>query len=174
MEKPVIRISVRNLVEFILRSGDLDSRRGSIDKEAMLKGGRLHRKIQKQMGSNYRSEVSLKWETEYEDLTILVEGRADGIQTEEDRVTIDEIKGIYGDPEHLREPVPVHRAQAMCYARIYGEMEKLDEIDVQMTYANLDTEVIRRFRETFSMNSLREWYQKLLNAYHKWVSYKLK
>ena len=102
MEKPVIRISVRNLVEFILRSGDLDSRRGSIDKEAMLKGGRLHRKIQKQMGSNYRSEVSLKWETEYEDLTILVEGRADGIQTEEDRVTIDEIKGIYGDPEHLR------------------------------------------------------------------------
>ncbi|MDD7730368.1 MAG: ATP-dependent DNA helicase [Clostridia bacterium] len=174
MEKPVIRISVRNLVEFILRSGDLDSRRGSIDKEAMLKGGRLHRKIQKQMGSNYRSEVSLKWETEYEDLTILVEGRADGIQTEEDRVTIDEIKGIYGDPEHLREPVPVHRAQAMCYARIYGEMEKLDEIDVQMTYANLDTEVIRRFRETFSMNSLREWYQELLNAYHKWVSYKLK
>lgn len=174
MEKPVIRISVRNLVEFILRSGDLDSRRGSMDKEAMLKGGRLHRKIQKQMGSNYRSEVSLKWETEYEDLTILVEGRADGIQTEEDRVTIDEIKGIYGDPEHLREPVPVHRAQAMCYARIYGEMEKLDEIDVQMTYANLDTEVIRRFRETFSMNSLREWYQELLNAYHRWISRKLK
>ena len=73
MEKPTIRISVRNLVEFILRSGDLDSRRGNIDKEAMLKGGRLHRKIQKQMGKEYRAEVPLKMETEYEDLIIAVE-----------------------------------------------------------------------------------------------------
>ena len=43
MEKPRVRISVRNLVEFILRSGDLDNSSGtSGDKEAMLKGGRLH------------------------------------------------------------------------------------------------------------------------------------
>ena len=61
MDKPVVRISVRNLVEFILRSGDLDNRRGSADKEAMLKGSRLHRKIQSQMGSHYRVEVSLKY-----------------------------------------------------------------------------------------------------------------
>ena len=33
MENPVTRISVRNLVEFILQGGDLDSRRGIIDKE---------------------------------------------------------------------------------------------------------------------------------------------
>ena len=51
MEKKVVRISVRNLVEFILRSGDLDSGSGVQDKEAMQKGSRIHRKIQKQMGS---------------------------------------------------------------------------------------------------------------------------
>ena len=68
MEKPVIRISVRNLVEFILRSGDLTSRSGTAaDKEAMLKGSRFHRKIQKQMGSTYQAEVPLKKEREYED-----------------------------------------------------------------------------------------------------------
>ena len=50
MDNPVTRISVRNLVEFILQSGDLDNRRGTIDKDAMLKGSRLHRKLQKQMG----------------------------------------------------------------------------------------------------------------------------
>ena len=34
-----IRISVRNLVEFILRSGDIDNRKGGIaDKEAMQLG----------------------------------------------------------------------------------------------------------------------------------------
>lgn len=171
MEKPVIRISVRNLVEFILRSGDLDSRRGSMDKEAMLKGGRLHRKIQKQMGSNYRSEVSLKKETEYEDLILLVEGRADGIFTEEENTVIDEIKGIYGKPEQLEAPIEVHRAQAMCYAWIYAEKEHLSEIGIQMTYANLDTEEIRRFREEFSFEILNVWYQNLLDKYHKWVSF---
>ena len=80
MEKPKVRISVRNLVEFILRSGDLDNSRGSSgDKEAMLKGGRLHRKIQRSMKGNYQAEVSLKRESEYEDTIIQVEGRADGI-----------------------------------------------------------------------------------------------
>ena len=96
MEKPVTRISVRNLVEFILRSGDLDSRRGTMDKEAMLKGSRLHRKLQKQMDGDYRAEVALKRESSYEDLSIQVEGRADGIFTEEETTWIDEIKGIYG------------------------------------------------------------------------------
>ena len=171
MEKPVIRISVRNLVEFILRSGDLDSTRGSMDKEAMLKGSRIHRKIQKQMGSGYRPEVSLKKETEYEDLIILVEGRADGIFSEQEETYIDEIKGIYGKLEHLEEPVPVHRAQAMCYAWIQADKEELEEIGIQMTYANLDTEEIRRFRETISRKTLEIWYQNLLDEYHKWVSY---
>jgi DNA excision repair protein ERCC-2 len=59
MDNPVTRISVRNLVEFILQSGDLDNRRGTIDKDAMLKGSRLHRKLQKQMGGDYRAEVAL-------------------------------------------------------------------------------------------------------------------
>lgn len=173
MEKPTIRISVRNLVEFILRSGDLDTRRGAGDKEAMLKGSRLHRKIQKQMGSNYRAEVSLKRITEYDDLILQVEGRADGILTEEDKVTIDEIKGIYANPEHLSGPVMVHRAQAMCYARIYAETEHLDEIGIQMTYVNLDTEEIRRFQETISYKELVQWYQELTDQYHKWLSYQL-
>ena len=115
MEKPVTRISVRNLVEFILRSGDLDSRRGTMDKEAMLKGSRLHRKLQKQMGGDYRAEVALKRESSYEDLSIQVEGRADGIFTEEETTWIDEIKGIYGNVEKLEQPVAVHKAQAMCY-----------------------------------------------------------
>ena len=43
-EQQIIRISVRNLVEFILREGDIDNRiTGSMDKDAMLQGGRIHR-----------------------------------------------------------------------------------------------------------------------------------
>ena len=66
MEKERIKISVRNLVEFILRSGNLDNRRTSAaDREAMQKGSKIHRKIQKQMKASYKAEVPLKWEEEY-------------------------------------------------------------------------------------------------------------
>ena len=171
MEKPKVRISVRNLVEFILRSGDLDNSRGSSgDKEAMLKGGRLHRKIQRSMKGNYQAEVSLKRESEYEDVIIQVEGRADGIFTEDGEFWIDEIKGTYGNLQAMEVPVPVHRAQAMCYGWIYGEKEGLSQIGIQMTYSHLDTEDTRRFREIFSMEELKNWYQKLLHDYHKWIS----
>lgn len=171
MEKPKVRISVRNLVEFILRSGDLDNSRGSSgDKEAMLKGGRLHRKIQRSMKGNYQAEVSLKRESEYEDVIIQVEGRADGIFTEDGEFWIDEIKGTYGNLQAMEAPVPVHRAQAMCYGWIYGEKEGLSQIGIQMTYSHLDTEDTRRFREIFSMEELKNWYQKLLDDYHKWIS----
>ena len=171
MEKPKARISVRNLVEFILRSGDLDNSRGSSgDKEAMLKGGRLHRKIQRSMKGNYQAEVSLKRESEYEDVIIQVEGRADGIFTEDGEFWIDEIKGTYGNLQAMEVPVPVHRAQAMCYGWIYGEKEGLSQIGIQMTYSHLDTEDTRRFREIFSMEELKNWYQKLLDDYHKWIS----
>ena len=115
MEKPRVRISVRNLVEFILRSGDLDNSSGtSGDKEAMLKGGRLHCKIQRSMKGDYQAEVSLKKESEYDDVVIQVEGRADGIFTEGGAVYIDEIKGTYRKFQAKDMPITVHPAHAMC------------------------------------------------------------
>lgn len=173
MEKPIVRISVRNLVEFILRNGDLVSGSGTSDKEAMLKGSRLHRKIQKQMGSHYQPEVSLKKDTEYDDLILRVEGRADGIFSQDDRFCIDEIKGVYKKLELMEEPVLVHRAQALCYAWIFLDERELKEIDVQMTYAHLDTEVVKRFRETLTRAELKQWYEELTDSYHKWLAYQI-
>ena len=173
MEKPIVRISVRNLVEFILRNGDLVSGSGTLDKEAMLKGSRLHRKIQKQMGSHYQAEVSLKKDTEYEDLILRVEGRADGIFLQDEQFCIDEIKGVYKKLELMEEPVLVHRAQALCYAWIYLDAHDLEKIDIQMTYAHLDTEVIKRFRETLTRAELKQWYEELTDSYHKWLAYQI-
>lgn len=173
MEKPIVRISVRNLVEFILRNGDLVSGSSISDKEAMLKGSRLHRKIQKQMGSHYQPEVSLKKDIEYDDLILRVEGRADGIFSQDDRFCIDEIKGVYKKLELMEEPVLVHRAQALCYAWIYLDEHELEKIDIQMTYAHLDTEVIKRFRETLTRAELKQWYEELTDSYHKWLAYQI-
>ena len=80
MEKEEVKISVRELVEFILRSGDIDNRRGGwADKESLAKGTRIHKKIQRQMGAAYQAEVPLNCRFCYEDLDLLVEGRAEAV-----------------------------------------------------------------------------------------------
>lgn len=171
-KKEVIKISVRNLVEFVLRSGSLDNRRtASADREAMRKGSKMHRKIQKQMGLAYKAEAALAWEEEYEEFIIRLEGRADGIIEEKEQVTIDEIKGVYLDLEYLEQPVPVHRAQAMCYAYIYGSQQKLDKVNVQMTYCHLESEQVKRFTEECSMSSLKKWFTDLMADYYKWAEF---
>lgn len=83
-QSQTIRISVRELVEFLLRSGDIDNRHGGglPDREAMQEGSRIHRKIQGRMGGNYRSEVPLSMEFPGDGYCLLVEGRADGIFSE--------------------------------------------------------------------------------------------
>lgn len=86
-------------------------------------------------------------------------------------VTIDEIKGIYGNLELLEAPVGVHLAQAKCYAYIYAMQQELAEIAVQMTYCNLDTEEIKRFREEFSFNELKIWFDGVILEYKKWADF---
>lgn len=170
--KEDIKISVRNLVEFILRSGDIDNRRGSIsDKDAMQAGNRIHKKIQRQMGSLYRAEVSLKTIIPLEEYSITVEGRADGIFTEGEDTYIDEIKGMYKKVEFIEEPIEVHKAQAMCYGYFYAKDQNLDKIFVQMTYCNLETEEIKRFREEFEYSYLEKWFLGIISKYKKWTDY---
>ena len=168
-----IRISVRDLVEFVLRSGDIDNRKGGGlgEKEAMQEGSRIHRKIQGKMGSAYRAEVPLGITLPGDGYTLTVEGRADGIFTEQDTVWIDEIKSMYRDPDTLKEAIPVHLAQAKCYAHIYALQHGLDEIGVQMTYCSLETEEIRRFREMLPTKELSGWFQEVTDAYRKWAEF---
>lgn len=173
MEKQVIRISVRNLVEFILRSGDIDNRIASSDKDAMQMGAKIHRKIQRQMGAGYHSEVTLKRLIECEAFNIQVEGRADGIFDQDECVYIDEIKGILKEVGSLKEPVPVHLAQAKCYACIYAMQNHLEKIGVQMTYCNMETEEIRRFQEEFDSEELESWFCELIKSYEKWAAFQV-
>ncbi len=173
--KPQIVISVRNLVEFILRSGDIEEgKMGPAGAEAMQAGSRIHRKLQRRAGSDYHAEVPLKFLVEYDKYTLGIEGRADGIIYDEEdlsQVTIDEIKGMYLDVARLEEPIEVHLAQAKCYAFIFAYQNNLPNISVQMTYANLDTEEIQRFHLDYSFEEIEVWFQELLASYKKWADY---
>ena len=173
----IIKVSVRNLVEFILRSGDIDNRgAGGMQMEAMQRGSRIHRKLQKKAGPLYHAEVPLKMEFEEEQYTIVLEGRADGILESEASETeavvmIDEIKGVFFDISGMTEPVTVHLAQAKCYAFIYAFQNHLQEIGVRMTYVNLDTEELRYFALRYSFQELEEWFLALMREYKKWAQF---
>ena len=174
MEEKIIRISVRNLVEFILREGDIDNRKAGLpDKEAMQLGGRIHRKIQRQMGSDYYAEVPLKITVPCEGFAIQIEGRADGIQKTADGVVVDEIKGVLRELEYIEKPVSVHLAQAKCYGYIYGKQQELDSITVQMTYCQMETEEVKRFQETFSIEELERWFLDIVMQYEKWARFQV-
>ena len=308
----IVRTSVRSMVEFLLRSGDLDTRTGAgVDREAMLAGGRIHRKLQKAAGSGYQSEVSLSEDRDCGGFAIRVEGRADGVFSESRKLAlahlsaedpgghweqasfdasglmpdavngapeetgesanaslkleeadgqaapaeadgqtapmeadgqtapveadgqpalaeadgqaapveangqpapadaedpsrkpasnpafpdalpvilpetadleglsdelpasitfIDEIKGVYMDVDRLEGPVPVHLAQAGCYAAIYLKKEGLPVVGVRMTYASLENEHTRAFYFLYTADRIRAWYQALTGQYERWA-----
>ena len=192
-----LHTSVRNLVEFILRGGDIDNRSGRMITDAMMEGSKIHRKIQRSMGEDYQAEVPLALTIEAEEYILVIEGRADGIAygefpnqnsekeaytqdifldrtgKSEEMVYIDEIKGVYRNVTTMEAPVYVHKAQAMCYAYIYALQNHLDQIGVQMTYCNLDTEDVKLFQEVFAWDALADWFGNLIAEYRKWADWQI-
>ena len=171
---PVIRISVRNLVEFILREGDIDNRTGGgQDPENMQMGSRIHRKIQRQMGSDYQAEVPLKTEIVCDGFILKIEGRADGLIHTKEQVMVDEIKGVLRELDRVQEPSGIHLAQAKCYASMVAEQEGVDEIGVQMTYCQMETEEVKRFQYSYQSNELKVWFDEVIRQYKKWAKFQI-
>lgn len=104
---------------------------------------------------------------------------------------IEEIKGTYRDLETMEEPVPVHLAQAKCYAYIYGLQNRKEEMGVLMTYTLLSSEEegllrpltkeevkpehsnwrIRHFLQTYKLPELEQWFDELLDAWFIWAEF---
>lgn len=165
------RISVRNLVEFILREGDIDNRIGTFSEDALTEGIRLHKAIQKQAGSDYRAEVPLDFTYTEDDISISVEGRADGVISNETGITIDEIKTTYADVMRFQDAKPLHLAQAKFYAFIVADQNDLTAIKVRLTYVNIDTEETRYFNYTFLKEELWNFVSKVCHEYVKWARF---
>lgn len=220
--RPQLHTSIRQMVEFLLREGDIDNRGRGSSADAMLEGGRIHRMIQSRMGGDYRAEVPLKTVIADQEFDIVIEGRADGIfaekidgmglslrdlitrdtfcledfeqgelaadvldeeqikkEYEEDDysdisevVLIDEIKGVHRDLRRMTGPVGIHLAQAKSYAAIYLLQNDDRVIGVQMTYCNMDTQIIKRFRAYYRRETILQWFEGMTEEYRKWARFK--
>ena len=165
-----IYVSVRQLVEFILRCGDIDNRHTSGSDTAMQEGTRLHRLIQRRQGEKYHAEVPLKYTYTTGRYNIIIDGRADGI-IEDEKVTIDEIKCVLKDLDYIKEPNPIHLAQALCYAYIYLKQHSLSDISVRMSYCHIETEQMKYFDFDFSADEVIKWFDNLMSKYIIWADF---
>lgn len=187
-----IRLSVRALVEFLLRGGSIDNRLGGVDRA--LEGGRIHRRLQGAEGDEYAAEVSLSLRMEEQGRRFVLEGRADGIirlAPQDSRreiwaaapaegvcdgpppLIVDEIKTTSLPFTKLTEDFNrSHWAQALCYAYICAQKEDLPQVGVRLTYFQIDTEEIRYYRRRFSRAFLEDFMARLLEKYRVWADWR--
>ena len=164
-----VRLAVRQLVEFLLQTGDIDSRFAGFDRA--IEGARIHRRLQKQAGDSYRPEVFLSETREVEGIRYTIEGRADGIFADDaGQTVIDEIKTTGVPLPEITEDLNFcHWAQGMVYAAIYAAQNRLDSIAVRLTYYQIDDDKIIYFTRHFQRDALEDFLVGLLNQYAPWA-----
>ena len=171
-EPLALTLPIRRLVEFLLRSGSIDSRFTGFDRAN--EGARLHRKLQRaavKTYPDYEAEVALRQEFCCEGIAYTLEGRADGLFTDRDGMrTIDEIKTTTLPPELITgEQSPEHWAQAQCYAAIYALQNGLPAMRVRLTYYQVDEELEFSFTHDYTADALQAIVQGLLAQYAPWA-----
>lgn len=160
-----VQISVRRLVEFVLRGGSIDSRMTSSDRA--LEGTKIHQLLQKSAGEEYQAEVSLKLDRTVDGVVFSLDGRADGIINEQ---TIDEIKTTETVMEEITEDFrPLHWAQLICYGFMLAEKSDLPEVTLQLTYYQVADEEIKQFRRVMSREEMGVFVDDLLSKYAVWA-----
>ncbi|MDO5715254.1 MAG: ATP-dependent DNA helicase [Tissierellia bacterium] len=158
-----VKISVRSLIEFVGRSGDIDQ--GFFSNARALEGISAHKKVQKAYQDSFQREVFLRTKEKLKDILFIIEGRADGISHGED-VIVDEIKSTTRPLDELSyNSNPLHWAQAKIYAYIYAKDHEISKIYVQLTYFQLETEEIKIIQESFNFSELKEFFFGMLEEY---------
>jgi len=170
-----IRISVRDLVEYVYCSGDLDSRFVGMGKA--IEGVRLHQKIQElrkkeasAKGENYLKEVFITKKISYGDFCFIVSGRLDGLIENSKGITVEEIKTTTKPLGSIDEDTyDVHWAQVKCYAYIYLAEREADTVDIQLTYYNADSAEQKMFIRSFGIEELEKHFTEVLGKYNDWA-----
>ncbi len=164
MSEIYLSLSVHDVVNFLLRKGDIDTR--VYNDETMALGSKIHASFQKKQGKEYLSEVPLE-ETFKRPLgTIHLEGRADGIIIGGDYPIVDEIKSTVSPLEEFSSlQSEWHFGQAICYALMYAHSRNENRVGVRITYlSQLNDDSLRKER-LFSLSELEETVNSYLDRY---------
>jgi DNA excision repair protein ERCC-2 len=166
-------VAVRELAAFCFRCGDIDYR--FTPSPTGVEGVEGHQQVYRRRPSSYLQEHSLQASFEAEDFSLLLRGRADGYDPQAGYV--EEIKTC----RVARDAVPaavetLHWSQALLYAALVlaAEPERL-EIEVRLTWYNIDTEqewqrveILQRQTLDSLLTDAVSQYQQWLVVHHQW------
>ncbi len=167
MAKSSLSVSVRDLVEFVLRSGNLAGSGNFVGPTRALEGTRAHQRIQKSRPKEYETEVTVSHQIETPEFVLTIKGRIDGLFRTPETVLIEEIKTTLGPREEGVDPL--HWAQAKMYAAILLQQDPREAIGVQLTYVDLQSSQLTEHRQTFTAAELRSFFDEVTASYLEWV-----
>ncbi|CAI3237572.1 hypothetical protein CNEO2_280032 [Clostridium neonatale] len=170
MDKIIIKESVRNLVEFCLKDGDIDNRFSGTARA--VEGIKAHQKLQsdnEKIYENFQKEVYLSHDFESKNFCVTIEGRADGIIKEDDKIIIEEIKSTYKKYSYIDDLNELHWAQAKVYGFIYGCETDINHVYIRLSYFQLESNEVKSFERKFDMNELKKFTENLVKEYGKFI-----
>ncbi|HEY5524409.1 MAG TPA: ATP-dependent DNA helicase, partial [Clostridium sp.] len=166
-----IKKSVRKFVEIVLKTGSLDNR--FTTNARAIEGVRAHQILQKsnqEIYRNYEKEVFLKIEIDMGDFLLQLDGRCDGIISENSGVIVEEIKSTYMPLKDIVEDYNImHWSQGKIYAYMICKERGLEYIDVQLSYYNLDVNEVKTFIKRYKKYELHTYILKLAEVFKRYA-----
>ena len=165
-----LKLSVHQLVDFLLRNGDIDNR--VFNKATMGEGIKIHTFYQKAQKANYIPEYYLCETFNVDDFVVTLDGRADGVIEGKNFVAIDEIKSTIIDlDDFYKQQGNWHLGQAKCYALMYTHLKCLDQISIYLTYIHQLTKEKKIVEFLYTTKELEEYVNNLINQYLEFYKY---
>ena len=165
--KPLHTVSVRELIAFVLRCGDLGGERQFVGSDRALAGIRGHQKIQRSRPAGYQTEIPVEQFVEADGFTLQIRGRIDGLLVTPAEVLLEEIKTVQGAWDGVADPL--HWAQARFYGGLYAQTHAVDEVVIQLTYLELATGAVTELRETYLFAELADFVTATTTVYLEWL-----
>lgn len=167
-ESPELRISVRGIVEYSMREGDIIP--GAAPTDAFAEGGKAHRAVQEDRGEFYQSEVSLVETILGAWCTLIVHGRADGVDSSGSIKTIEEIKSTSRSLRGISEDdYPAHWAQAKLYGAMLSRRDALPRVAIRLLYYHRPSGENLQFQRVFERDEIDAHWQSLVAPYLAWA-----
>lgn len=165
-----MRMGIRQLVEFTVRTGDLNPVTQASNNTAQL-GSRIHRQVQDAHDEDgYESEVYLKDTETIAGEEYIIDGRADGVLTSDDGVLVEEIKTSARAFDHLdQNTIDRYWAQAFVYGHYLCKQRELDGIDFDLIYFDTRHKEREDHKQHKTAAELADFYRELIAQFAIWM-----
>ncbi len=161
-----IDITVRDLVAFCHRAGDIDHR--FTPSPTGVQGVAGHQQVYRRRGETYRSEYPVSYCHNQGELRLNLRGRADGYDP--DVGLVEEIKTCRIRPALIPADVSrMHLAQARIYAALIAIAQDLAQLEVRLTWFNIDSGEETPLSQLYSRLELEDFLAVSLNRFSSWL-----